>query len=87
MLTGYLKEEGCDKAYKAFLSESPHLTEYAHLLKRGSEYPTSVNGKTLKEMVHFYGQLNSKGNFIHNCFIPLIISRLKKKEESKLQMC
>ena len=75
-MTGYLKEEGCDKAYKAFLSESSHLTEYAYMLKRGSEYPTSVNGKTLKEMVHFYGLLNSKGNTILNgrstqYFVPI----------------
>ena len=61
LFVGYLKEEGCEKAYKTFLSESPHLREYASLLKRGREYPTSINGKSLQDMVHMYGYLHSKG--------------------------
>ena len=73
---GYLKEEGCDKAYKTFLSESPHLREYASLLKRGREYPTSINGKSLQDMVHMYGYLYSKGK--NNMFQNQMLNMIRK---------
>lgn len=50
------------KAYKALLKESSHLGEYSALLKQGREYPTTVAGKNLTEMLQEYGHIKLRGN-------------------------
>jgi hypothetical protein len=61
VFAGYLKKEGCDNAFKAFLDECPHLKEYAMLLARGREYTKKVNGLTLQEYLDEYADLKKAG--------------------------
>ena len=62
-MTGYLKDEGCHKAYKDFLVESAHLHEYATFLQRGVEYPTKIGGKGLVNMLDDYGRIKLYGKY------------------------
>ncbi|KAI0226534.1 hypothetical protein LSAT2_022954 [Lamellibrachia satsuma] len=69
IVLGYLKDEGCNKAYKVFLSESAHLQEYTTFLHRGLEYPTRIGGKGLIEMLEDYGRIKLYGKYSNfSCF-------------------
>ncbi|KAL3882791.1 hypothetical protein ACJMK2_029098 [Sinanodonta woodiana] len=57
LVLGYLKEQNCLKTYQSFLKESPHLLEYISLLKGGQEYPTTIAGKNLLNMLQEYAAL------------------------------
>ncbi|KAK3598823.1 hypothetical protein CHS0354_007427 [Potamilus streckersoni] len=57
LVLGYLKEQKCLKTYQSFLKESPHLLEYISLLKAGQEYPTTIAGKNLMNMLQEYASL------------------------------
>ncbi|XP_064618345.1 protein NPAT-like [Liolophura sinensis] len=70
MVLGYLKRENCAKAYKALLKESSHLGEYSALLKQGREYPTTVAGKTLTEMLQEYGHIKLRETRTLKCGQP-----------------
>ena len=61
LVSGYLKDMGCEGAYRAFLGESAHLREYASMLKRGRHFPTSIHGQSLQDMLHAFGRLQSEG--------------------------
>ena len=63
-LLGYLKAEGCNKTYKAFLAESAHLQEYTTFLHRGIEYPTKIGGKGLVDMLEDYGRIKLHGRIL-----------------------
>ncbi|GAB6025104.1 hypothetical protein CHUAL_010535 [Chamberlinius hualienensis] len=61
LILGYLKETSCKKTVGMFLNESSHLTEYVELLLNGKEYPTSINGKSLLDILNEYCQLKCQG--------------------------
>ncbi|KAL1435734.1 hypothetical protein MTO96_010519 [Rhipicephalus appendiculatus] len=51
LVLGYLKSTGCHATWETFLRESPDLKEYAEYVRRGREYPTSIGGKNLMQLV------------------------------------
>lgn len=51
LVLGYLKSAGCHATWETFLRESPDLKEYAEYVRRGREYPTSIGGKNLMQLV------------------------------------
>ena len=80
VIPGYLKAEGCNKTYQAFLTESAHLQEYTTFLHRGIEYPTKIGGRGLIDMLEDYGRIKLHGkhmNFSHlvpfKCYVTLFL--------------
>ncbi|KAK7107789.1 hypothetical protein V1264_015642 [Littorina saxatilis] len=57
VVLGFLKEGNYMKTYMSFLKECVHLREYQSLLKSGREYPTTILGLSLVELLDEYGSL------------------------------
>lgn len=51
LVLGYLKSTGCHSTWETFLRESPDLKEYAEYVRRGREYPTTIGGKNLMQLL------------------------------------
>uniref|UniRef100_A0A1E1XB24 Putative vesicle coat complex copii subunit sec31 n=1 Tax=Amblyomma aureolatum TaxID=187763 RepID=A0A1E1XB24_9ACAR len=51
LILGYLKSTGCHSTWETFLRESPDLKEYAEYIRRGREYPTTIGGKNLTQLL------------------------------------
>ncbi|XP_077487899.1 uncharacterized protein LOC144098859 isoform X2 [Amblyomma americanum] len=51
LVLGYLKSTGCHSTWETFLRESPDLKEYAEYARRGREYPTTIGGKNLMQLL------------------------------------
>ena len=60
---GYLEEEGCRASYRTFLGESQHLQEYMNLVEIGYQYPTSIAGQSLTDMLEAYTASKLEGRF------------------------
>ncbi|XP_050390560.2 protein NPAT [Patella vulgata] len=54
LVLGYLQDVGCKMTVKYFIKESKDLVEYSALLKKGLNYPTSINGLTLIAIINEY---------------------------------
>ncbi|KAL5011112.1 hypothetical protein ScPMuIL_013417 [Solemya velum] len=95
LVLGYMKEEGYTTTCRNFLKECSHLSEYIALLKRGLEYPTSINGMSLSQILEEYAKLKildierrSMAPSVCSLWKQLdnIITNLKDQTSSKQQM-
>ncbi|KAG1665148.1 Protein NPAT [Nymphon striatum] len=57
LVLGYLMQLSCNQASEAFLCECKHLEEYAQSLEDDYEYPLTIGGKSLINILSEYSQL------------------------------
>lgn len=65
-ITGYLEDEGYSTTCRSFMKECIHLQEYLALLKRGRQYPLTINGFTLIQMIEKFAQFYLVGKICTN---------------------
>lgn len=59
LVLGYLRENGCIRTIRVYLTENSHLKEYVACLQQGHEYPTTIAGKSLIDILQEYCHLKA----------------------------
>lgn len=60
---------GCEKTSEVFLCECRHLEEFVQILEDDYEYPLTIDGKSLVNILSEYSKLKRKGWFFGNLTI------------------
>lgn len=55
----------CVRTIRIYLTENSDLNEYVNCLQQGQEYPTSIGGKTLTDILNDYCFMKASGLLFH----------------------